>query len=184
MHSADLFFTFNRRFLPSKYNSINSEDKINIFFLKNIPLVDEVQKIVERHQCTQEQSTIAMLEYENVIRKTYILDTANSGVIEVLKDIYFLFRKEFELVKEKIKENPTFLSNEQYCDNVHDLITNIEWILFYYTNVIAFSQMIQQFNINNFLSESHRQDWIEMCKAWGNKTPKDFRLILNINKNV
>lgn len=184
MHSADLFFTFNRRFLPSKYNGINSEDKINIFFLKNIPLVDKIQKITEKHQCTQEQSTIVTPEYGDVIRKTYILDTANSGVIEVLKDIYFLFREEFELVKEKIKENPTFLSNEQYCNNVHDVITNIEWILFYYTNVIAFSQMIQQFNGDNFLSEPHRQNWIEMCKAWGNKTPKDFRLILNISKSV
>lgn len=181
MLSAEMFFTFNRRFLPAKYNSIAAEDAINILALQNVPFIDDIQKIIEKYQCTQEQSTVNIFTHGDTIRKTYILDTANPSVVELLKEIYFFFWKEYELFKEGVKDNPTFLSEQEYRDAIYNIIRGLEWILFYYTDVIVISHMIQKLDVEHFLDEAHKENWIEMCKAWGNKSSKDFRLIFNIN---
>lgn len=81
-----------------------------------------------------------------------------------LKDMYFdiLFEVEYQ-------EWPPLKSTLKNCAK------NLEWVLFYLENRIAFSQLIQKLDEDGF-EFSEKEKWLDMCRAWGNK-PTDFKFI-------
>ena len=67
---------------------------------------------------------------------------------------------------------------ERFKRTIERNIYNLEWLMHYYSNTIAASELFNKLTDDCFDVGSPRDQWISMCKAWGNEKPKNFELIL------
>ena len=74
----------------------------------------------------------------------------------------------------------TALPMQLYHKLIETNLSDLEWLLFYITNVIAASQLFETISDDCF-EISNRSDWISMCRAWGNENPDKFELIFWID---
>lgn len=137
------------------------EDRINIItFYKCWSLAAQIEEVARKYE----------LQRENSIYKV--------NNIVFLKEVYFILKEEYDLVKSGIKKevySPWEI--DDYCALIKDNIKNLEWLLFYLTGRIAVSQLFEQLSDKCYNLSSSRVDWIAMCRAWGNTQPDNFETL-------
>ena len=137
------------------------EDRINIItFYKCWSLAAQIEEVARKYELQHENSIYA------------------AGNIDFLKEVYFILKEEYDLVKSGLKKEVySPWETEDYCTFIEDNIKNLEWFLFYLTGRIAVSQLFQKLSEKCYSLTAGRTDWIAMCRAWGNTYPDNFETL-------
>lgn len=131
-------------------------------------------------------------QIEHLIRDKYNF-YSEQGYYEVsgadfLVDLYLLLKNERAKATEAIEHSgiPNYTdicalpSLESYRLLLETNMRDLEWLIFWNDKRIATSQLFEKLSDECFF-ESPRKTWIEMCKAWGNKSEDLFSIILWID---
>lgn len=176
MQNLNLIFTFRRdNFSSIQYlNNTACEDTIQIFNLKGCNSL--IKQIVE--EIDNRWSHISTID------KTYIVSN-----VELLQDIYFILLSEKYLAlgaKNNINVPnyngiDSIYNAEQYYNIIKKALVNMEWLLFYLTKRVALSQFVEKLSNDAFDNTgTFRDAWLQMCEAWGNYSPENFEIIMQI----
>lgn len=164
MQQTGLSFTFKREgFSPIQYLTDTYEDTLDILYFKGCwSLTAKIEQLARRHNLKEESCHF-------VVNKT-----------EFLKDLLWLLRDEVKSINFITNDGVyTTYSIEQYKKLLEANIKDLEWLMFYTDHYIAASTMFQKLSGDCFDGTGTTRDqWMEMCKAWGNYHPNSFELIL------
>ena len=154
--------TFKREnFTPKNYLfDTQEEDRINIIVLyKCWSLTAQIEEVARKYSLNNDGSI-------------YIADN-----LDFLKEVYFILKEEYDLVKSDLRKFYSPYDKEDYCAIIKENIKNFEWLLFYLTGRIAVSQLFEQLSDKCYDFNSSKVDWISMCEAWGNNKPESFETL-------
>lgn len=155
-------FTFKRDgFTPAQYFTDTQEDLFDVVYLRGAwSLSAKIENLARKYEFENENGYYTISSFG------------------FLKELLYILRDE----KKKIDETTcdgiyTTYSLSSYRDLISANIKDLEWLLFYLTGRIAASEFFKQLSVPCFQGLSRREDWVSMCKAWGNAPASDFKLI-------
>ena len=164
MQQTGLAFTFKRdNFTPAQYFTDTCDDTLDVLYFKGCwSLTAKIEQLARRHDLKEENCH-------------FVVDNP-----KFLKDLLWLLRDEVKAIDVITNDGVcSTYSIDQYRKLLKVNIKDLEWLIFYIDHYIAASTMFQQLSGDCFDGTGTTRDqWMEMCRVWGNSHPNSFELIL------
>lgn len=165
---SGLSFTFKRDFTPNQYLTDTQEDLLDIMYFHGCwSLVAKIEDLAREFKLEHENARYLAKNFDFLKSLHHLL------VDERTKALLAIGEKGFSGIS-------TIYPPAQYYQLIETNLKDLEWLLFYLTDVIAASQFFEEISDECFTKTS-RSDWISMCRAWGNDNPDKFELIFWID---
>lgn len=163
---SGLSFTFKRNLTPAQYLSHTQGDLFNILYFQGCwSLTAKIEDMARKFG----------LPHENSIYLAKNLD--------FLEALYTLLISEKKLAEKALRTDgfcgiSSIYSPSAYSNVIWNGVKNLEFLLHYLSDAVAASQLIEKVSDSCFdCTGSTRDDWISMCRAWGNDKSDNFEVI-------
>lgn len=164
MQQTGLSFTFKRNnFTPNQYFTDTYNDMFDVLYFKGCwSLTAKIEQLARRFKLEEENGHFVVNNFD------------------FLKELLWLLRDEIQAIDMITNDGIcTTYSIEKYRELIKLNIRDLELLMFYVDNRIAVSTMFQRLSGDCFDGTgTTREQWISVCKAWGNYYPSDFEIIL------